>query len=735
MNGIVKKIMGRKLGWLLIILLLLLSIACKDHGAWNDPHRKTFGNIRYSSFSEPPKTLDPAVSYSEDEITFIAQIYEPVLQYHYLKRPYELIPLTAAPMPEEIYLDADKKPLPKNAPANQVAFTHYKISIKPHILYQPHPAFAKDKAGNYLYQNLTAKDLRHIHNLNDFKQTGTRELTADDYVYEIKRLANPQLNSPIFSLMSKHIVGFEDYSKTLQQAYQQQMAIPKHDNYFDLRSFPLASVQAVDRYTYTITIRGKYPEFAYWLAMTFFAPIPWEVDKFYSQPGMREKNITFNWYPVGTGPYMLSENNPNSQMVLERNPNFHGELYPSEGAPEDQQNGLLAEAGEPMPFVDKFIFSLEKESIPRWSKFLQGYYDVSSISSDSFDQAVRVDENNEPQLTPLMQSKGIRLYTSIQPSIYYWGFNMLDDVVGGYTERAKKLRQAIAIAINTEEFIKIFLNGRGVAAQGPIPPGIFGYMPGAEGIDTYMYDWQNDEPRRKSIEFAKQLLIEADYPNGRDAKTGKPLVLNYDVAATTAPDDKARFDWMREQFAKLGIQLNIRATLTNRFQEKMRHGDTQIYFWGWMADYPDPENFLFLLYGPNGAVKYGGTNTSNYSNPTYDKLFEQMRAMANASERQEIINQMVAILREDTPWVWGIHLKQFVLSHQWNSPVAYDAMGNNGLKYVQVNPELRAEKQREWNQPKVWPVILLLLIVVVILLPVFVQYRRQQHRPRVKRIK
>ena len=87
--------------------------------------------------------------------------------------------------------------------------------------------------------------------------------------------------------------------------------------------------QVIDRYHYQIKIHGFYPQFKYWLAMPFFAPIPWEAIHFYSQQGMAEHNITLDWYPVGTGPYLLTENNPNRQMVLTRNPNFHGELYPT----------------------------------------------------------------------------------------------------------------------------------------------------------------------------------------------------------------------------------------------------------------------------------------------------------------------------------------------------------------------------------------------------------------------
>ncbi|MES9963019.1 MAG: ABC transporter substrate-binding protein, partial [Candidatus Sedimenticola sp. 20ELBAFRAG] len=123
----------------------------------------------------------------------------------------------------------------------------------------------------------------------------------------------------------------------------------------------------------------------------------------------------------------------------------------------------------------------------------------------------------------------------------------------------------------------------------------------------YVYEMSNGKSRRKSLDKARELMVKAGYPNGKDKQSGKPLILYYDTTAS-GPDDKARLNWFRKQFAKLGIQLVIRATDYNRFREKMRKGTAQIFMWGWNADYPDPENFLFLLYGPNGKLEHGGEN-------------------------------------------------------------------------------------------------------------------------------
>jgi oligopeptide transport system substrate-binding protein len=644
------------------------------------------------------------------------------LQYHFIKRPYTLVPLTLTKMPEITYLNKQGQLLANNAPDSEVAYSVYTLSLKPGIYFQPHPAFARNAKGQYYYLSLTPKQIKHYRELEDFKQLGSRELTAQDYIYEIKRLAAPGVNSPIFGLMANKIVGLQEYAQQLN------LVSKKSPGFIDLRLYPLAGAQAIDRYHYKITLKGKYSQFLYWLAMPFFSPIPWEADLFYSQKGMSDNNLNFDWYPVGTGPYLLSDNNPNRKIVLEKNPLFHEEFFPSEGDAADVAAGYLKNAGQRLPFVDKAIYTLEKESIPRWSKFLQGYFDLSAISSDSYDQAIQLDSAGNPYLTPELKKMGVYLQTSVSLSQAYIGFNMLDDIVGGRSERARKLRLAISIAVDYDEYISIFLNGRGVAAQGPIPPGIFGFLQGPSGINSYVYSWQNNMLERKSISVAKQLMNEAGYPNGIDPATNDPLILNYDTATTSGPDDKSLLDWTREQFAKIGIQLNIRSTEYNRFQEKMRTGQVQIYAWAWVADYPDPENFLFLLYGPNSKATSGGENTSNYSNPQYDKLFDQMKNMQNTPERQQIINQMLDIVRRDAPWVWGVNPKNFVLSHIWAQPAKLSDIAYNTLKYQRVDPYLRNRLQIAWNRRVLWPVGVLIGFCLLISLPVFIRYWQKERK-------
>ncbi|MDX1519797.1 MAG: ABC transporter substrate-binding protein, partial [Gammaproteobacteria bacterium] len=503
-----------------LILPVLFLAGCD--ATWNNPYpdSESNRNIYYDSFEERPKHLDPVASYSANEYEFLGQIYEPPLQYHFLKRPYELVPLTATRVPEPAYYNADGVRISADAPAGDVSLVRYTINIQEGIHYQPHPSFAKNDNGEYLYHALTPDEVNALHSLSDFELTGTRELVASDYVYQIKRMVHPRVHSPIAGLMSKYIAGLDELAAELT-GYEQ--ANP--GEFADLRNFSFKGARVIDPYTFEIILKEKYPQFIYWLSMYFFSPMPWEADRFYSQPGMSDQNITLDWYPVGTGPFMLTENNPNRRMVLARNPNFRGESYPADGEPEDLATGLLDDAGKPMPFIDKAVYSLEREAIPTWNKFLQGYYDTSGIGSDSFDQAVKVGMEGEASLTEEMQARNIRLLTAVTTSTFYMGFNMRDDVIGGDSERARLLRRAISIAVDYEEYISIFANGRGLPAQGPLPPGIFGHREGKAGINPYVYDWIDDRPVRKPVSKARELLKQAGYAAGRDTQTGEPLVL------------------------------------------------------------------------------------------------------------------------------------------------------------------------------------------------------------------
>ena len=507
--------------------------------------------------------------------------------------------------------------------------------------------------------------------------------------------------------------------------YNQEADERTNPIFLDLRQYDLPGAKIVDDLTFRLTLTKPYPQFLYWLAMPFFAPVPWEVDRFYTQSAAAVRNLTLDRFPVGTGPFTLAVYQPNYRIVLQRNAHFHSETYPEDGSAENAARGLLADRGKPLPFLEEAVYVLEKESVPRWNKFLQGYYDDSGISSDVFDQAVRISAAGGADLTDALGTKGIRLETDVAPTTFYYAFNMLDEVVGGYDMNKRKLRQALSIALNIEEYIQIFRNGRGIAAQSPIPPGIFGYQDGPEGINPIIYEWDEQlrSPRRKDLETAKVLLAEAGYTDG------KPLVLFFDTVAG-GPESKAFLDWLRKQFAAIGVQLQVRSTDYNQFQTKVLQGNFQLIQWGWNADYPDPENFLFLLYGPNAKVTSQGENAANYDNPQFNQLFRRVENMVNSAERAALIREILAIAQADAPWIWGFHPVDYGLYHAWQHNTKPLTFGGNTLKYKRIDPDLREQSRSGLESSDHRTTLGGLTVLILATIPATIRlYRRQRRVP------
>ncbi|MBE3135613.1 MAG: peptide ABC transporter substrate-binding protein, partial [Acidobacteria bacterium] len=492
-------------------------------------------------------------------------------------------------------------------------------------------------------------------------------------------------------------------------------------------AFPFA--REIDRYTFEVVLWQPYPQILYWMAMPFFAPVPPEAIAFFDQPVLLERSLIFDKNPVGTGPYMLKEFDPTNQIVFERNRNHHDERFPEFPRPAageetaqslyDQMKaaGLDEDAGKRLPMIDRVVLRMEKESIPRWNKFLQGYYDTQGIPSDVFDQAVKLTSQGDASLADGMAARGIQLRSSYSTTSSFLTFNMGDPVVGGTTDAGRKLRQAISIAYDSEEEIAIFLKEQGVPAQSPIPPGIFGYREGREGINPVVYEWDERRGRgvRRAIDEAKALLAEAGYPNGY-GPDGQRLVLRFPVTGGT-PEGATWLAFAKKQFDKLNIGLEIEVSDWNRFREKIDSGNFQLSGGGWLADYPDPENFLFLLYGPSAKVVSKGENAANYRNPRYDALFEKMRSMENTPERLEIVDEMVRLLQHDAPWVFRYHPKTLAFYHGWVKNAWPHALAFNAWKYWRLDTAARTAYRRAENQPRWWPVIGFAAVLALAVLP------------------
>jgi ABC-type oligopeptide transport system substrate-binding subunit len=304
---------------------------------------------------------------------------------------------------------------------------------------------------------------------------------------------------------------------------------------------------------------------------------------------------------------------------------------------------------------------------------------------------------------------------------------MRDPVVGGYSQQRRKLRQALQITFNTEEYLNIFYKGNGIAAHTLIPPGIPGHLKGEAGINPYVYDWVDGEPQRKSLDYARQLLAEAGYPGGRDARTGEPLKIFIDVQSQAIGNTS--MTWMDRTFSELGVQVEFRPADWNRTREKLLTGNTQIYSHGWLADYPDPENFLFLLYGPESPLdcECDGSNNSNYASEEYDELFRQVRVQSPGPERDALVARMVELFRRDAVWLYAYYPKDIYLNNSWVYNTKRHGISKATLKYLRIDADERAKKQVQWNQPVTWPLFAGAMLVAGLLLPGILAYRRRQN--------
>jgi ABC-type transport system substrate-binding protein len=657
---------------------LLLASACT-----NDPYPAADRDkkILYSSFSEAPKTLDPAVAYTTAEHIVTGNVYDTLLEYHFLRRPYELIPGLAEAVPKA-------ETLPNGR-------LRYRFKLRGGVRYHSDPCFALGQAGRQ-----------------------TREVTAADVAFQLARLADPAVNSPVAGTFGD-VLGFGAFRKRLAERRKAEpafAALPAHEQY--RRAGGIEGVVVHGDLELEIVLSQPNPQILYWFAMPFTTPMPWEAVAYYDG---KEGRPNFADHAVGTGPFRLALYEKQHRFTLERNEDWYGRekradapgaVFPAQidKADVDAKRIDPAYAGRRLPFLDQIRYTREKESIPRFNKFLQGYYDDGGIIKESFDAVI---VNGD--LSDEMKSRGIRLDKEVEPSVFYIGFNMEDRVVGAPAgEKGRKLRQAMSLAVNVEEYLRLFLNGRGVPAQSPLPPGIFGYRK----------DYTNPF-RQPDLKRARQLLAEAGYRNGIDPATGQPLKLSFDTGNTTA-ESLLQYEFLVSGWREIGLDVAINATTYNQFQDRVRRGAYQIFQWGWIADFPDPENFLFLLICDNARSKDNGPNTAGFCDAEFDKLYLEMKASPNNERRAAVIDRMVAILERERPWIELFHNESYALHHAWvvnSKPMGISVPTE---KYEDVEPELRARLRAEWNAPVRWPLYLLAALLVAAAVPAVRTYYRER---------
>lgn len=587
----------------LIALLALCAIAFSNTSCIRDNDDGNLMVLHYH-LKDDVKSWDPPNAYDSVSLEVVPSVLEALFQYDYLNETYKVVPLLAADMPK---ISKDR--------------LTYTIPIKHGVKFQDDPCF-KDTKGK------------------------GRELKAQDFIYAWKRHAWPPIESQGWWIFDGKVVGIN--------AYRDKLAAASKEDRTKLFEESIEGIKALDDYTIQIKLTKPYPQLMYVLAMTFTAPVAREAVENYAD---EKGNLTD--HPVGTGPFVLKKWDRGRRVVLERNPSYHPDFFPTEGSMEFRKKGLLADAGKPLPFLDKLVFDVLREEQPRWLGFMSGKKDLIEIPKDNFGAAI----TNKVNLTPELAAKGVRLNIEIGVVFRYISYNVTDKLFGN-----KYLRQAMSAAIDREKWIDLFTNGTGRKMNMVFPPGI----PDRPMTAKIKYDF--------NLEQAKQLLAKAGYPEGKGLPT-----INFDLRGADTKNRQLG-DFFQNQWAAIGIKTNVIPNTFPAYLEKMKQGLLQVSYGGWSMDYPDGENDFQLVYGPN---KSPGPNDSNYDNPAFNKLYEQMAGMESGPQREAVVQRMEDILQEDVPWAYGYFEAVYILSQPWVLNYRGAEMIANRYKYIRINRDVK----------------------------------------------
>ncbi len=528
----------------------------------------------------------------------------------------------------------------------QYAFLKSPLELEP-LLAESMPEVSKDK------KTYTIKIKKGVMFQDDpaFANGKGRELKAKDFVYAWKRLLIPALQSNGTWIFEDKVVGYTELKKAIAE--------DKTKSIEERLAADFEGMKAVDDYTIQIKLIQPYPQLLHVLAMGFGAPVAKEVTDKYGHEGLNERM-------VGTGPYVLKQNIRGSKIILVKNPSFRGEKFPSAGDAKAKEAGMLADAGKALPFTDEIQFQIFKEEQPSWLQFQKGNLEVSGIPKDNFSTAVRAGN-----LSPDLSAKGIQLTKGEEPAIWYLNFNMKDKLLGSNIN----LRKAIVRAVDRDYMIDLFLNGRGVKATSVIPRDIAGYTARKEVIGDF------------NLVEAKKYLAKAGYPEGK----GLP-VIRYDLrGASTSSRQQA--DYIVKALDQIGVKIQVEVNTFPAYLEKEKNGNLQFFMGGWVADYPDPENFLQLLYGKNASP---GPNSSNWKNAEFDKLYEKVAAMTPSKERTELVRKAEQIAFDDAVWSMLYYPIRYDLFHAWVKNYRPNPLILNDLKYMDVDLAKKKELENKF---------------------------------------
>jgi oligopeptide transport system substrate-binding protein len=462
-----------------------------------------------------------------------------------------------------------------------------------------------------------------------------RELVASDFVYSIERLLDPRMKSQWLFLVDGKIVGADT-----------AVAEARRTNRFDYDR-PIEGLRALDRYTLRITLTAPDYNFGYVLAMNATAAVAREVVEAYGDEVAR--------HPVGTGPYRLVQWTPGARLVLEANPGYRQETFESAGADDARSREIAAGlAGKRLPLVGRIEVSIIDEEQPRWLAFLGGEHEYLRPLPEQFGDVGMPGG----ELAPNLAKKGIRATPDEIAYVTYTTFNMLPEVdgrpnpVGGYSPERVALRRAIALGFRIEDQVAILDKHQSVRAGSPLPPSVVGADPRFHGAPS--------DPAR-----AKALLdlfgyVDRDHDGYRENPDGSPL--SFDHASVPTQRERPRNELWKRSMDDIGIRVTFhKVEKLPELRTQAQLGKVQSFSYGWIADYPDGEDFLQLFWG--GSL--GQANYAMFDLPEYNALYEKAKRLPPGAERDALYTRMVKLVLAYVPWVVETYKAQTVLMQPW----------------------------------------------------------------------
>lgn len=454
-----------------------------------------------------------------------------------------------------------------------------------------------------------------------------RELVAEDFVYAFKRFMDPKMRSQWGFMLEGKLEGLDELAEAAKRSGKFN-----YDTTID-------GIRATDRHTLTFRLKKPDNNFPYVVAHVPFGAVAREVIEAYGDDTAA--------HPVGTGPYRLKQWLRAAKIVLEANPDYRGfkwDFAPSEAAWDDTL--VHAMKGKEMPQIGRIEISIIEEEQSRWLAFNQRELDILNLPATFRPQVLDADNRLKPEW-----AKQVSLFRAIDPELTYTFFNFRDPVVGGFSREKIALRRAIIMGYNTEEEIRVIRKNQAVAVQMPIPAGVVGHDPHYRSINPY-------DPV-----LANKLLDYFNYRKGKDGyrtlPDGKPLVLMY-ASGVTAIEREFNELWKKSMDA-LGIRIEF---VIGKFADHLKAAKAcKLMMWGsaWTADYPDGDNFMQLLYGPNS----GQSNNGCYESKAFDAFYDQSTQMPNSPERNHLFLEMTRQMEVDGAWSMHVSRERNQLIRPW----------------------------------------------------------------------